>query len=92
MKLPFAEYPPIAYLLQVLEHCPKAGATYLQLWQQRDKDSRVSIKRADVRITFLTSLAKFRHDILLLVKEQLVSVHETPTMIKIELVDWHDDA
>jgi len=40
----------------------------------------------------LTSVAKFRHDLLLLVKEALISIVETKKTIHIEVVGWDIDA
>lgn len=84
------QLPPYLYLIQVLQHCPKAGALYVDLWNHKDKENRLSIGKNKVRSEFLTSLAKFRHDLLLLVKEGIVSVDETPNAIHIELVDWEE--
>lgn len=85
-------YPPFAYLIQVLNHCPQAGSTYVQLWNMRDCNNRVDILIKDVRLEFLISLKKFKHDLLLLVKEGLISVNESQKSFVIELVDWQIDA
>ncbi len=85
------DYPPYVYLSQVAEYCPKAVATYLKLWSGQDKENKVHISKKDIRIEYLISLAKFRHDLLLLVKEGLVSLEETPNWLHIELVDWNEE-
>ena len=84
-------YPPYLYLAQVAEHCPKAISTYLALWRTANKECKVRVYKDEVRTEFLISLSKFRHDLLLLVKEALVSVEETKKVINIELVGWDED-
>lgn len=86
------DYPPYLYLKQVAEHCPKAVSTYMMLWQEQDKKNKVYIDKTTVRTEHLISLAKLRHDLLLLVKEALISIQETETKIDIELVGWDIDA
>ena len=91
MKNVTEECPPYLYIFQIAEHCPKALATYLSLWREKDPRNKLKLTKNDVKIQFLTSLRKFNHDLLLLVKEGLVSVEETPKAIKIELVGWHEE-
>lgn len=82
------ECPPFHYMLQVTEHCPKAAFTYMNLWKNRDKKNKAQVYKEDVRNEFLVSLAKFRHDLFLLMKEGLVSVDETPLSLTVEMVDF----
>ncbi len=84
-------YPPYLYLTQVAEHCPKALSTYLSLWRERASNNKITVYKEEIRLQFLTSLAKFRHDLFLLVKEGLVSIDETPKSINIELVSWDEE-
>ena len=86
----FPELPPYHYLKTVLEHCPKAGAIYIELWNKADENCFIKVKKKTVREDFLISLSKFRHDVLLLVKEGLASVDETPEYMKIELTAWDE--
>jgi hypothetical protein len=86
------DYPPYPYLSQVLKNCPKAGLTYLEIWKDRDQINKVHVYKKDVPSTYLSSLAKFRHDLLLLVKEALVNIEETPLVIHIELIGYDFDA
>lgn len=85
------DYPPHPYLKQVLVHCPKAGATYMQLWESRNKNNRVSIYKKQVKSEYLISQSKFKNDLLLLVREGLASIDESPLMLTIELVGWDDN-
>jgi len=82
------ECPPYYYLLQVAEHCPKAVFTYMQLWKSRDAKNCAQVYKEDVKNTFLVSLAKFRNDLFLLMKEGLVSIEESPLSLKVEMVDF----
>ena len=86
------DLPPYNYLLQVLEHCPKAGALYIHLWKDKDKKNIIKINKKTVREEYLSSLSKFRHDVLMLVKEGLASVDESPNQMIIELTGWDIDA
>ena len=86
-----SEYPPYLYLKQVAEHCPKAVSTYMTIWQEKNLENKLNVYKKEVRNDYLISLAKFRHDLLLLVKEGLVSINETPNLLEIELVDWNVD-
>ena len=85
------EYPPYQYLQQVADHCCKAVSTYLALWRTVDRNFKVTIYKKDVREEYLTSLTKFKHDLLLLVKEGLLSIDETPNVLHIELVGWCEE-
>lgn len=76
--------PPYDYLVQVLDHCPKAGSTYLALWKI-EESNLVKIKKTDIRNTFKVTVARFRHDILLLSREGVVVIDETPKYIQIFL-------
>ncbi len=81
------EYPPYMLLMQVLTHCPKAGSTYMHLWSSRDKKNKVCLRKEDCRESFFITLSKFRHDLLLLVREGLISVDETPHNIEVQFLD-----
>jgi hypothetical protein len=88
----FQEYPPYLYLTQVLDHCPKAGSTYMKIWHKRDRNNEVRVVKKNVYSEYLTSLAKFRHDLLMLIRESLINIDESPNEIHIELVNWEIDA
>lgn len=85
------EFPPLLYWEQVCKNCPKAATIYIHLWRIRDKKNKISIKNEEIRSTFLTSRQSFSHNMLLLAHEGLISVHETPTGLSIELVGWDHD-
>lgn len=92
VPIAYEDFPPYLYLENVLEHCPKAGFTYLQIWKKRNHENKFSIEKSKVREAFLMSLAKFRHDLLLLVKEGLINIDENKENIAIEMVSWDTDA
>jgi hypothetical protein len=83
-------FPPFFQFHQVLQNCPKAGLTYLNLWQNKNKENCLYVTKTDIRNEYLSSLSKFRHDILLLVREGVISVNETPEKIYIDLLDWDE--
>ena|SRR6266480_4738990 len=83
-------FPPWDYLFQVLDHCPKAGRMYMLLWNTCKEDYSLRIDKISARMDFLSSTAKLRHDLLLLVKEGLISINETPYFIDVELVTWDE--
>lgn len=91
MKNIVEECPPYLYIAQIAEHCPKALFTYLQLWREKDRKNMIRISPNEVRIEFLITLRKFNHDLMLLVREGLVSIEETSKLIKIELVGWQEE-
>ncbi len=84
----YEDFPPYPYLKQVGEHCPKAVCTYMDIWKDRDKANKLKLYKDQVRNKYLISLAKFRHDLLLLVKEGLISIDETDQSLSIELIGW----
>lgn len=81
-------YLPKPYLFEVAKHCPLAMFTYLQLWERKDVNNRVKIEKETVKTEFLTGVAKFRNDLLLLVKEGLASIDENPSTLTVELVGY----
>lgn len=85
------DYPPYPFLQQVLDHCPKSGYLYLNLWKNRDKDNKIQILKKDIQNEYLISPIKFRNDLLHLCREALVSIDETPNSIYIELTDWEEE-
>ncbi|HLT41317.1 MAG TPA: hypothetical protein VKZ95_01325 [Sphingobacteriaceae bacterium] len=90
MRAQIWDYPPYPYLAQVLNHCCKAAGTYLDLWKVRDKENKILVEKDDIRMRFLTSTHHFNHNVLLLAREGLASIQETPTHLSIELTDWDD--
>ena len=85
------ESPPYEYLVIAAEHCPRAIATYLSVWRQADRDRKLHVYKKDVLSEYLKPLVKFRNDLMLLVKEGLISVEETPKSLSIELVSWDEE-
>jgi hypothetical protein len=88
IKKDIEKYPPYYYLAHLAYHCPKAVSTYMALWKSADAEDKISIFKKDIRDQYLISLSKFRHDLLMLVKEGLVSIDETTDILNIELVSW----
>ena len=82
------ECPPTTYLFLLAQHCPKAIQTYMNLWREKDDENKIHINTENIPVTYLTAKAKFRHDILMLVKEGLASVNERRKTMIVELVDF----
>jgi len=85
-----AKMPPLLYLEQVAEHCPKAVSTYLLIWREKDKQGKLIIDKDEIKNNYLTTLTKLKNNLVLLVKEALISIHETPNALHIEVVEWND--
>lgn len=89
------ELPPYAYLMQVLNHSSKSAATYIEIWRHKDKQNKIKVAKNDIRDRFLIPAAKFRNDLLVLVKEGLVSVDQTGDddwyILNIEVIGWGDE-
>jgi hypothetical protein len=92
------DLPPYVYLTQVLNHCPRSASTYIELWRHKDKNSKVSVAKNQIRNQFLMSAAKFRNDLMSLVKEGLINVDEQMDSderdwwkLNIELVNFEDE-
>jgi hypothetical protein len=89
-------FPPYPYLTQVLDHCPRAGATYLALWRNQDENGKIYTSKNDVKTEYLRSWTQFCHDIFLLFKEGLLSYKyydyenggESSSHVIIELVGY----
>lgn len=86
------ELPPPLYLIQVLKNCPCSALTYVYLWQSRDKECKVIIKKATFSANQYIHPTKLRHDIYQLVEEGLASLYEEKDHKVVELVDWKIDA
>lgn len=84
-------YPPYNYLKEVLTNCPKAGLLYLQLWEYADDSWELIVPKKNIRDKFLMSPTRLRNDLMNLVREGFVSVHETKKDYKFELVGWNDE-
>ena len=87
----FPDFPPYYYLIGVLQHCPKAGLLFMQLWEKADDDLKLKVKKNEIIPTFQISPTRFRNDLGLLVREGLLQIDDHPTYYKISLESWEDD-
>ena len=85
------ETPPQAYLKIIAQQCEKALGTYLQLWEKMDQDCKVFVPYLEINDLFLTSKAKFKHDILLLASSMLVNYEFIKDRYVIDVVGWDED-
>ncbi len=90
--LDYADFPPYPYFLQVLRHYPDCAIFYSRLWNSKNNDHKLSVKKDDIFNTFLISPTKFKNMLVNLMEEGLLSFELTPKFFYIELVGFdHDD-
>lgn len=85
------DYPPYPYLEVVLTHCPRAGRLYLELWKERDEFKRVLILDKELPLRFLLRKRQLVDQLMLLVREGVLSFEESPDKLTIELTDWDEN-
>lgn len=86
------DYPPYPYLYQVALYCPKAVLSYMQLWEKRDKNTcKTTVIKSELKNQYLITQTKFKNDLLLLMREGLISIRETDYSIEVDLVDYDID-
>lgn len=89
------DLPPYMYLTQVLNHCPRAASTYIELWRHKDKHHKIVVAKNQVRNQFLIGSAKFMNDLLALVREGLINVDQDSldqwNRLSIELVNYEEE-
>lgn len=90
MATPLWDYPPYPFLQHTLLYCPKAAYLYMKLWEIKNSNSTVIVKKDSINTAFLMSTATFNHNVRLLCREGLISVVDKPKTLSIELVDWDD--
>lgn len=88
MKIPFNEYPPYMFLIQVSNHCPRAVSLYMDLWSKRDQKSRIRVHGVEIEKTFLISRTKFRNYLMDLLREGLINIDQKGDIFTIEMVGW----
>jgi hypothetical protein len=54
-------FPPLKYFLRVLKSCPKSALIYMQLWEKKNKHSKLIIQKKDIRKEYLISPTMFRN-------------------------------
>ncbi len=57
----YSEFPPIKYFIRVLTSCPRSALLYAQIWEKKNKDMLLSVKKKDIRKHFLISPTMFRN-------------------------------
>lgn len=87
---PLKQYPPMPFLEQVINHCPRAGRTYMTLWNLKGKSSSLKFTKKKIPDIALQSAYQFRENLRLLALEGLVSYSEKGDNLHIDLVEWED--
>jgi hypothetical protein len=85
------EYPPMPYLEQVLNHCSRAGQTYVWLWKHADDNKVCHVRASHIAEATLISKATFKHSLRALCREGLLSFQESDDIMEIELTGWDDE-
>jgi len=85
------DYPPLPYLEQVLNHCPRAAQTYLWLWTHSDENRRVRLRSSTIADVTMISRARFNNSLREIFREGLISFKEHLDIIEAELVTWDED-
>lgn len=65
-------YPPYDYLIQVMQHCPRAGLAYLLLWKDKNSDFCVSYEKQKITDEYYIPWKKFKTDLAYLQKEKVI--------------------
>lgn len=71
---------------RIARHCPRALSAYLMLAIRADEDGQVSIHKDQINKDLSESYIKFRNDIRMLARENLLEWHEIDDRLHIILV------
>ena len=84
------ELPPKAFLRQVLNHCPVAGLTYIDLWEKKDELNQVYLDKKEISLSI--HLNAYKNNLRRLYNEGLISYDDQtdPASIVVELVGWQE--
>lgn len=86
----FSGFPPCPYFMQTLRHCPDAALLYCKLWEMKNPQYKLAVKKEDLFNIFLVSHTRFRNRLVKLLEEGLLSFESTPEFYYIELVAFDD--
>ncbi len=86
------DFPPIPFVKQLCIHYPEAIHTYTLLWDQKDNEGFVIVKKSKISLEYLVTPSKFQRYLMLLCREGLVNViHDEDNEYELELVQWGED-
>ena len=77
--------PPYLYLKKVLETYPKAGFTYLLLWENKGHSYQVNLHKQQIRDDYLMHYGRFHHDLSQLAKLNLLTFQEYDKKVTVDL-------
>ncbi len=86
----FTDFPPCPYFMQTLRHCPDAALLYCKIWEMKNNQYKLAIRKENLFNIFLISHTKFRNRLVKLMEEGLLSFDSTPEFYYIELVAFGD--
>jgi hypothetical protein len=82
--------PPFAFIKLIATHCPNALYVYIELFMRKE-NGMVVVKKENIKRDFCISKTLFENNLMLLVREALVSVvYETFDEIHIEMIGEED--
>lgn len=83
----FKDFPPTLHLIYLLERCPSAGRTYLDLWKSRNRSNRVHISSNKIPAKYDHWWERSDHDLYQLIKAGMISVFMNVEGWIIELIE-----
>lgn len=83
----YATFPPLNFLKRILQSFPQCALIFISLWTLKTKLKRISIKKKDIKNTFLISPTLFRNHLLSFGRLDLLTFQETPEYFQIDFSD-----
>lgn len=84
----YAEFPPLDCFKRVLRSSPQSADLFASLWKIKSKSNRISIKRKDIKRSFLISPTLFRNHLLAIGRLELITFEETTDFF---LIDFYEN-
>lgn len=72
----YSHFPPFQLFKNVVQTCPEAIYSYILLWQSKNKNNSLAIKKTEVRSSYHISKTKFRNNLMALAKLELLAYNE----------------
>ena len=86
----YNEFPPIKYFTRVLKGCPKSALLYLQIWNNKEKQTYYEVGKKDVRKEYLISPTLFRNLLAPLMYLNLIHFSECDDKFQIDVLGYDE--
>lgn len=86
----YPNFPPYKYFLRILKTHSKSALLYIQLWQEKDRFSKVAVQKHLIRREFLISKTIFRNLLTALKYTGVLDFNEDDRTYKISLLGSDD--